>query len=321
MRRIRGLTLVELLVVIAIIGILIGLLLPAVQAAREAARRMHCCNNLKQIGIALHSYHGVYGAFPPGNHAETAGVCPGDQRPGVDYPSEDRANWMILILPYMEEKPLYDTYDRDSYNEAPQNQTLRETTISAYVCPSDLRTDELTTPAFGPGSAWGLNVPYMPGSYRGVSGRSDGCMFLDWSLSVGYPREWRGALHMVGALDFREERMADILDGTSNTLMVGESTTRTSLQYRTLWAYSYAFYSLSSTTPQGRTLYGDYNRCREEQGHGFSLPCRRGWGSPHACGINFLLCDGSVQVIQQEIDADLFADLGTIAGEETAKVP
>ena len=309
-------TLVELLVVIAIIGILIALLLPAVQAARGAARRMQCMNNLKQIGVALHNYHSTHASFPPGNFAQTAGVCPGSSTT-----SEDGANWMILILPYLEQKALHDGYDMTVHNESAENRQLREMPVNAYVCPSDLGTDELIVPALGPAAAWSLDVAYMPGSYRGVSGRSDGRAFLDWSMDTSYPRRWRGPLHIVGVLGLRSERVADIRDGSSNTLMVGESTTRTSPQYRTLWAYSYAFYSLSATTPQARVLYGDYDRCREEGGDGHSLPCRRGWGSYHGGGMNFLLCDGATRFLSQGIDVDLFAELGTISGGEPAQVP
>lgn len=314
-------TLIELLVVIALVGSLLALLLPAVQAAREVARRLQCSSHLKQIGIALHGYHGVYGVFPAGNFAKTAGVCPGNQRPGVDSPSEDRANWMILILPYLEQGPLYATYDLNSCNEAARNHGVRETLVEMYMCPSDLATGRPIVPAFGPGAAWGLNRSYMPGSYRGVSGRSDGRHYLDWSLDTSYPRHWRGPLHMVGTLGFTEERISDIRDGTSNTLMVGESTTTTNPPYRTLWAYSYAFYSLSATTPQSRTLYGNYDRCRAEIDTGFSLPCQRGWGSRHPGGINFLLGDGSVRSIRRDIDMNLFANLGSIAGTEPAQMP
>ncbi len=315
-RRERGFTLVELLVVIAIIGLLIALLLPAVQAARGAARRMQCANNLKQIGVALHSYHSTHATFPPGNFAKTAGVCPGSSTA-----SEDGANWMILILPYLEQTSLHAGYDMSLHNEAAENSQVREMSVDVYVCPCDLGTGELIVPGFGPAASWSHNVAYMPGSYRGVSGRSDGHTFLDWSLDTGYPRDWRGPLHTVGVMGLTSERVADIRDGTSNTLFVGESTTRTSPQYRTLWAYSYAFYSLSATTPQGRVLWGDYDRCRAEGGEGHSLPCRRGWGSYHPGGMNFLLCDGSSRFVQEGIDVELFARLGTIGGGEAVQVP
>ena len=95
-------SLVELLVVITIIGILIALLLPAVQAAREAARRMQCANNLKQIGLALHGYHTAIGSFPPGNINLGAGMCPGSAEPVISY-STQNGNWMIAILPYIEQ--------------------------------------------------------------------------------------------------------------------------------------------------------------------------------------------------------------------------
>jgi len=321
MRKTNGFTLVELLVVIAVIGGLLGLLLPAVLGARESARRARCADNLREIGTALHGFQLSRGAFPPGNYAKTAGVCPGRRRPGVDSPSEDGANWMILILPHLGLESLYRAYDQSTYNEAPENRDVRETSIGVYICPSDTATDELTIPAFGPASQYGLGVPYMPGSYRGVSGRSDGRVFLDWAQDVDYPRRWRGPLHTVGVLGLSAESTEDITDGLANTLMVGESTTETGREYRTLWAYSYAFYSLSSTTAQARTLYGDYQRCRSEEGPGYSLPCRRGWGSPHGGGLNFLLCDGTVRFIDEAIDMDLFADLGTIAGGEPGHVP
>ncbi|MBN2580478.1 MAG: DUF1559 domain-containing protein [Pirellulales bacterium] len=314
-------TLVELLVVVAVIGILVGLLLPAVQAARERARCMQCANNLKQIGTALHAYHDAQGSLPPGNYASTWGTCPGLTPITNSTDSEDRGNWMILLLPYLEQNALHRGYDFQVANEDEKNQSLRETIVSIYICPSDRDPGRLQIPAMGPAASDALNVPYRPGSYRGVAGRSEGYVFLDGGDFTSFPRSSRGPLHVVGILDFTPERIRDVRDGTSQTLLAGESTTRSNPGFRTLWAYSYSFYSLSSGTPQARILWGDYDRCREAGGKGYSSPCRRGWGSNHRGGINFLLCDGSVHFLSTESDPELFAQLTTIAGSEPASLP
>jgi len=221
----------------------------------------------------------------------------------------------------LEQPALYEAYVFREPNESPQNRQVRESFVSTYVCPSDIAADTLTVPAMGPASADALNAPYMPGSYRAVAGRSDGYVFLDSGEFNEFPRSWRGAIHTIGVLGFRRERLRDILDGTSQTLLVGESTTRTSPEYRTLWAYSYAFYSLSSVTPQERTLCGDYDRCTSTGGNGYSRPCRRGWGSPHRGLINFAFCDGSVRFLPASIDLELLAGLATIDGGEVVAAP
>ncbi len=317
----RAFTLVELLVVIAIIGVLIGLLLPAVQAARESARRACCTNNMRQLGLALHSYHETFGSFPAGNygHQSQVGVCP-----GMSNISKGWANWMISILPYIEQKPLYDAYDFRAYNEDPENQTVRESLIASYICPSDLPATELVVPASGAAATWNLNLGYRPGSYRGVSGRAsdDGEHFLDsaFDLNQGsYERQWRGPLHLVGVLGFDTEKLRNIRDGASQTLMVGESTTRTAESFRTLWAYSFSYYSISTVTPQRRTFLADFAECQKTDGLGGTLPCSRGWGSFHSGGLNFTFCDGSVHFISTNVDLDALAGMATIDGGENVR--
>jgi prepilin-type processing-associated H-X9-DG protein len=314
-------TLGELLVVMAVIGVLVGLLLPAVQSARENARRLQCANNLKQIGVAIGNYESANGTLPPGNFAKTWGVCPGTH-PIVDSTdSEDRANWLILLLPYLEQNGLSKDYQAQTANEDAKNQPLRETAVSAYLCPSDPNANRLQIPALGPAAADALNVPYRPGSYRAMAGRSDGEVFLDGGYFTGFPRRYRGPIHVVGIANFTAEKYKNIRDGASQTFMAGESITRSNPGFRTLWAYSYAFYGLSSATPQARVLWGDYDCCQAAEGDGWSFPCRRGWGSAHRGGINFLMCDGSVHFIATSIDMDLFAQLATIDGGETVQLP
>ena len=319
MERRAGFTLVELLVVIAIIGGLIALLLPAVQAAREAGRRTQCSNNLKQIGLALHQYHELLGSFPPGNINRTAGNCPGMGEPVTSY-STRFGNWLIAILPYMEQKPLFDRYSLLYTNDSPENREVRETLIAPYVCPSDLGTDVPAVPATGPATQTGAK--YMPGSYRAVSGRSDDALnYLDSEMMFGYTSKSRGPIHLVGVWKFGSECIAKIRDGTSNTLLVGEATTRTNSGYRTFWAYSFAYYTLSGMTAQSRTLLGDYDRCVEIGGDGGEIPCKRGWGGCHPGGVNFVLCDGTVRFVANTIDLTLLGNLATIAGGEPATVP
>jgi prepilin-type processing-associated H-X9-DG protein len=193
--------------------------------------------------------------------------------------------------------------------------------VPHYVCPSDVEPATAVVPARGPASAGMKNVSYMPGSYRGVSGKSDGTMFLDTGLDATYPRAWRGPLHVAGFSGFFSESMNEIRDGSSNTLLAGESTTLTSLGYRTLWAYSFAHYSLSAATPQSRVLLPDFTLCTKTGGSGYADPCLRGWGSFHPGGLNFALCDGSVRFLPTTIDMQLFADLATIDGGEGAQTP
>ncbi len=312
-------TLIELLVVITIIGVLLALVLPAVQAAREAARRAQCAGNLKQIGLAVQQYQSAHGSFPPGNVLKAFGFCPG----GANLQSDDGANWAIAILPYIEQKALYQSYDFAAYNESPPNRQVREAFVGMYACPSDSDASSPAVPGGGPASASQGNIPYMPGSYRAMSGRSDGKRYLDSAEDVAtYPKSWRGPIHVIGVLGFSTESSANVRDGMSNTLLVGESTTSTSSEQRTFWAYSYAYFSLSAATAgQGRTLLGDYSQCVAAGGTGKEKPCKRGWGSFHPGGLHFVLCDGSVHFLDSTIDIQLFADLATIAGGEAASVP
>jgi prepilin-type N-terminal cleavage/methylation domain-containing protein len=318
-RAAAGFTLVELLVVVAIIGLLVALLLPAVQSAREAARRSSCVNNLRQIGLAVHMYHDVNGAFPPG------GVSPGPCCSVESYTS-----WTIQILPFLEQKQVYELYRQGETNESPSNRRVREYFMPIYSCPSDIDRQTPTIPDSGP--ARDLKLKYMPGSYRGVGGKSDGTRGW-WDNNPRHlklPRRWRGVFHVVDAR-LRAESFAAVTDGASSTLMVGEYSTPPSksvpgpagdgLSRRTFWAYTYGSYNKSDAVPESRTLLGDYDRCSQTGGQGAFEPCNRAWGAFHPGVFSFLLCDGSVRNLSITMNARVFADAATIAGQEVAPLP
>jgi len=185
-----GFTLVELLVVIAIIGVMVGLLLPAVQAAREAARRMSCSNNLKQLGLAIHNYHDTYKSFP------TTEIW-GD-RTGLQVRN---FTWMAFILPFVEQAPLHAqiNFSQSVMAQTANNGTLiRSTVIPAYLCPTDPVWDTLPH-------------NFALTSYAGASGWDEHARFGDLHAGV-FPTA-------------RTTRFSNIQDGTSNTIAIGEVTT------------------------------------------------------------------------------------------------
>jgi len=305
-------TLVELLVVVAIIGVLIALLLPAVQAAREAARRAQCASNLKQIGIGLHSYLSAIRTFPPG------GITVGDWR-GPNY-----TNWAISILPYIEQQSLYDRYDMKLQNEDPRNLPVCQTRVDLYCCPSDPNVDNVDVPDSGP--AGDRQMKYRRGSYRCNTGRLKPDGYFDTHFNSTFmPMGWRGPLHVVGdAVDFngktvrwRCESIDKITDGASNTFAVGEQLTLTNQSRSTYWAYTYTSYNKSAAIPESRILLADYVRCVLTPGtfHRDNY-CKRGWGTLHPGGIQFVMCDGAVRSVDTGIDMELFCALATIAGNE-----
>jgi prepilin-type N-terminal cleavage/methylation domain-containing protein/prepilin-type processing-associated H-X9-DG protein len=315
-----GFTLVELLVVIAIIGVLVALLLPAVQAAREAARRSQCQNQLKQISLAILNHESAKGSFPAGSTV-TAATLQGPYR----------STWTVDILPYIELANVFQLWNKkEDFNHA-TNQKLRETILPTYLCPSDQDLHQLFQPALGGN---GVDQFWARGSYRGMSGWSpgvDGDTFWDNAMCLqsvhetALPPHSRGPLHVrsLGTVgrNFDPVQIKGIIDGTSNTLLVGEyhtvsvprdEPTRTRAG---LWAYGYTSFNQSSAMTESRTLLPDYQLCVDIGGAG-DHNCKRAWGSLHAGNIiNFAYCDGSVSTISQDIELTLFADMATIASE------
>ncbi len=313
--RLKAFTLVELLVVIAIIGVLVGLLLPAVQAAREAARRMQCSNNLKQMGLALHNYESTYKTFPAGG--VTPGTCCGTPSAG---------NWALSILPFIEQTNLYNQYNFALWNDslpgrAPTaavrpitdvNGPVVESIVATYNCPSDPGAGVLERPESGEGS----NKLYRTSSYRAVSGAGyRGLAWMDSNQTDAWHTANRGVLFTVEGTHLnriasgyalhgaRETRIGGITDGTSNTIVLGEFHTLTAPRRRSFWGYTYTSYNQSTISiGQPRHLIADYNRCVALGGAGTSNPCKRGWGSFHTGVLQWAFADGSVRAISTTVD-------------------
>jgi prepilin-type N-terminal cleavage/methylation domain-containing protein/prepilin-type processing-associated H-X9-DG protein len=290
-----GFTLVELLVVIAIIGILVGLLLPAVQAAREAARRMQCTNNLKQIGLALHNYHDTHRKFPQGNYF--------DFSPGGNVNSQWA--WSAMILPFIEQGNMFNQLNvgPSSFEAAandPVKLVLLQTPLPAFICPSDAEAGVNRNRPFLAKSTGGLcsgmilpaTVQFAKSNYPGCNGNrgSDGV------FSSG------GGSKSIG----------EITDGTSNTIMVGE---RPSNRYKNQtvatgpWAAIWAGQELSCDGITnvwcllGKTEY-QMNTGKHSQDAASTTAVDaplEGFGSQHTGGANFVLGDGSVRFISENI--------------------
>lgn len=286
----RGFTLVELLVVIAIIGILVALLLPAVQAAREAARRTSCFNNMKQIGIALHLYHDVHRTLPMGWN----GLQMSTNRPLSE--GEPGWAWASFTLPFVEQAtvserlidfklPLLDA----------QNQAARETFIPTYRCPSD--TPAAKTFVLGQeGAPTTPHVTLATASYVGSFGTRE--LHDCHGLPVGVRCESDGVFYHLS-----RTRLADILDGTSNTFAVGERS---------------AQYGFSTWT--GFAEGGDEAHARvlgiADHSPNVAHAHLDDFSSQHPAGANFLFADGSVRLINETIEIDVFKALATRANRD-----
>jgi prepilin-type N-terminal cleavage/methylation domain-containing protein/prepilin-type processing-associated H-X9-DG protein len=286
----HGFTLVELLVVITIIGILIALLLPAVQAAREAARRLQCSNNFKQVGLALHGYEAARQSFPPASIYTASPVF-------------ESPTWSAFILPFMEYASLYDQYNFKDSRHLPMYlpPTVGRTRIPAYVCPSDPRNELIYLGHDLSGGElwwWSSNAGGVADSYCAWQGG----VLWDTPINNG-----DGML-----MENKGIRISDVKDGTSNTLFVGELTGAepgaSKKKTATDWSWTWAHFGVFTT-------YFGINGPGTIPGNGvFDLNINQGFSSYHPGGCHFLLVDGSVSFISQNTARDVLTALGTRNG-------
>ena len=299
-------TLIELLVVITIIGVLISLLLPAVQAAREAARRLQCANNLKQIGLALHNYHAVHAVLP---YAVAIPYLAAPPPPtGIATTS---STWTALILPFLEQQGLYGRFDFTK-QMANQDPSIFTTIVPTYICPSDSGAGSpILTGRFAdnPPMTLGLWYPVSMGPTM-----PDACVDSDPVCCQGNNFGTSGppgnSVGMFGRYYLPTVRFADVTDGLSNTIMAGET-----LPHQCVWngAWCPNFNVYPTTIPLNTML--------DDQGTGLNYYQTCGFKSLHPGGANFVMGDGCVVFFSESIDFRLYNKLGTRAGGEIVTVP
>ncbi len=333
----RGFTLIELLVVIAIIAVLIALLLPAVQSAREAARRSQCVNNMKQIGLAIFNYESSRGCLPPGNYGisyhnpYSANICDGSYPYGMTLFTE--------ILQFVEQSAQFNSINFQGDNNSIRNNTAFNAKISSYLCPSDLPADP------------------VPSNYPGYSQGSYGANFGNTEViaTSNYPATDPYCGYAISDGPFGANyhfRLADITDGTSNTIFVGETSrfrndppgdSVNGPNINNVWNAGEGYYYDNFGNNSVRALgFGDTyqqlnapavpadptpifyfaNPCPAPNVQCWQLPAQASvWGqfgfrSFHPGGGNFLLGDGSVKFIKNTINLAIYRGLGTKAGGE-----
>jgi prepilin-type N-terminal cleavage/methylation domain-containing protein len=286
LNRRRGFTLIELLVVIAIIAILIGLLVPAVQKVREAAARTQCSNNLKQLGLAFHSYHDVTRTLPPSRISQNS-----------------HATWLVLVLPYLEQANLYKQWDlRQQYFA--QSVAAQTTPVPVYFCPTRREPPQLSVKVGACDVSGGKFYPGALTDYAVCSGdrKSYSAGYLDDKTANGPIIQANYTLSGTLVVSWKSRTsLASVTDGSSNTVMVGEK---------------YVLQDKWGECPGDAAAYNASNPPRSYArvgGPGFPLAQltqidsqvvepERSFGSYHTGICQFVFCDGSVHALATSID-------------------
>lgn len=309
----RAFTLIELLVVIAIIAILIALLVPAVQKVREAAARTQCTNNLKQLGIAIHAHIDVHKHFPDSKSYAQEGTSPVAPYTG--------RGWILKCLPFLDQTPLFDQFEPSNLTSITSTtaggilncQTQLRMQLTVLRCPSDPTSAALAT-----GQNQFPTIQYAATNYKGVIGTSN--MGNGWPGNPWQVKYTAGALFdehnttKPNGLFFRNSyqvkiKVAQVTDGLSNTLAVGEDLPSHNV-------HNAAFFA-----------NGDYASCHAPLNYMPNPPTPANWPlvisfrSMHPGGAHFAIADGTVRFVSQSVDRLAYMEMCTRAGNEVTQIP
>ena len=324
----RGFTLVELLVVIAVIGILLGLLLPAVQAVREAARRTACKNNIRQLGLALHNYEAAFERFPMGyayiSGSDYAAKTGYSVASGYDEANHLGHSWGTYVLPFLEQQNLYDQIKLNLPGFDPANLVPREFSLPIFLCPTDAWShenfvvrDDTVSPI----------EQYAAASYCANWGPAQGVADTpgDPSDDVNLdatPDQSRGPFYRNSRI-----RFADVRDGVSQTLAIGERTngpiydfngqpigTPPHPNFETTWFAAIRDIGVPDDDHGHMVLFdAEYG---PNQARGSGTGADRGISAPHSGLAQFAFLDGSVHTLSASIDLGVYRALASIRGRE-----